>query len=124
MIAEADIARDTLLTASLSRQNSDNTSTWGGLPEGWEKGRQAPPRHQEAKRPPRTPGFRRNTKSRDGFGIFPAPGSFRRKPGPGSSIFPDFRLCACMGMTNFDLIGIVGDIVDDEAARVEAVALR
>ncbi|MDR0440523.1 MAG: TonB-dependent siderophore receptor [Candidatus Accumulibacter sp.] len=32
LIAEADIARDTLLTASISRQNSDNTSTWGGLP--------------------------------------------------------------------------------------------
>jgi outer membrane receptor for ferric coprogen and ferric-rhodotorulic acid len=32
LIAEADIARNTLLTASLSRQESDNTSTWGGLP--------------------------------------------------------------------------------------------
>jgi outer membrane receptor for ferric coprogen and ferric-rhodotorulic acid len=32
LIAEADLTRDTLLTASLSRQNSDNTSTWGGLP--------------------------------------------------------------------------------------------
>jgi outer membrane receptor for ferric coprogen and ferric-rhodotorulic acid len=32
LIAEADIARDTLLTVSVSRQNSDNTSTWGGLP--------------------------------------------------------------------------------------------
>jgi outer membrane receptor for ferric coprogen and ferric-rhodotorulic acid len=36
LIAEADIARDTLLTASLSRQNSDNTSTWGGLPVAWD----------------------------------------------------------------------------------------
>ncbi|MDR0701745.1 MAG: TonB-dependent siderophore receptor [Azoarcus sp.] len=36
LIAEADIARDTLLTASVSRQNSDNTSTWGGLPVAWD----------------------------------------------------------------------------------------
>jgi outer membrane receptor for ferric coprogen and ferric-rhodotorulic acid len=36
LIVEADIARDTLLTASLSRQNSDNTSTWGGLPVAWD----------------------------------------------------------------------------------------
>ncbi|MDR2092369.1 MAG: TonB-dependent siderophore receptor [Azoarcus sp.] len=31
-IAEADIARDTLLTLSATRQENDNTSTWGGLP--------------------------------------------------------------------------------------------
>jgi outer membrane receptor for ferric coprogen and ferric-rhodotorulic acid len=32
LIVEADIARNTLLTFSVSRQNSDNTSTWAGLP--------------------------------------------------------------------------------------------
>ncbi|MDR2688986.1 MAG: TonB-dependent siderophore receptor [Azoarcus sp.] len=32
LIAEADLSRDTLLTASVSRQENDNVSTWGGLP--------------------------------------------------------------------------------------------